>query len=150
MADIQNPNFKAILRTLFKQAPFIADIGMEFVDAGAGWCETEIVIQPKHLQQDGYVHAGVIATMADHTAGAAGGTTANESNSVLTIEFKINLLRPAKGERLRCRGQVLKRGKLVTVAESEVHSVANGETTLVAKAMVTLAIVEKVKENSKF
>ncbi len=139
----QDQNRSSILRTLFKQAPFIADIGMELVDAGAGWCETEIALQPKHLQQDGFVHAGVIATMADHTAGASAGTLANEGNAVLTIEFKINLLRPAKGEKLKCRAQVLKPGKMITVSESEVFGVAGEQTTLVAKATVTLAIVAK-------
>ncbi len=141
--ESNDPNHKSILRVLFNQAPFIADLGLEFKDAGSGWCETELPIQPKHLQQDGYVHAGVQATMADHTAGAAAGTLVTESDMVLTIEFKINLLRPARGERLHCRGQVIKSGKNITVAESKVHCLSGEQSTFVAQAMVTLAIVPK-------
>ncbi len=133
-------DYNSVLRAIFKQAPFIADLGLELKDAGSGWCETDLQIQPKHLQQDGFVHAGVLATMADHTAGAAAGTLALDGDSVLTIEFKINLLRPAKGECLHCRGEVLKAGKNITVAESQVHCVCRDESTLVAKATVTLAI----------
>ncbi len=139
----QNPDDFPVLRKIFRLAPFIAEIGLEWKDAGAGWCETELQIQPKHLQQDGYVHAGVLATMADHTAGAAAGTLAIESQSVLTIEFKINLLRPAKGESLHCRGQVIKSGRNITVAESKVHCLDGEQSIFVAQAMVTLAIVPK-------
>ncbi len=141
--ESNDPNHKSILRVLFNQAPFIADLGLEFKDAGPGWCETELPIQPKHLQQDGYVHAGVQAAMADHTAGAAAGTLVTESDMVLTIEFKINLLRPAKGERLRCRGQVIKSGKNITVVESKVHCLNEKEETFVSNTTVTLAIVPK-------
>lgn len=141
--ETNDPNHKSILRVLFNQAPFIADLGLAFKDAGPGWCETELPIQPKHLQQDGYVHAGVQAAMADHTAGAAAGTLVTESDMVLTIEFKINLLRPAKGERLRCRGQVIKSGKNITVVESKVHCLNEKEETFVSNTTVTLAIVPK-------
>ena len=140
--DVSADN-NSTLREIFRQAPFIADLGLEFRDAGAGWCETELAIQRKHLQQDGFVHAGVLATIADHTAGAAAGTLVTENDRVLTIEFKINLLRPAKGERLKCRAQVLKPGKTITVAESEVQSVSGEQTTLVAKATVTLVVIAK-------
>ena len=138
-----NADTQSILRALFKQAPFIADIGLELKDAGAGWCETELAILPKHLQQDGFVHAGVQATMADHTAGAAAGTLAKPNEIVLTVEFKINLLRPAKGERLSCKAQVIKPGRTIIVAESEVHSFNQGQSALVAKATVTLMLVAK-------
>lgn len=139
----QNPDFRDHARAIFEEAPFIADLGLVLGDLGPGWCETVLPLAPKHLQQDGYVHAGVQATVADHTAGCAAGTVVRANERVLSAEFKINLLRPALGERLRCRATVLKPGKTLIVAESEVYAVRGGVETLAAKATVTLVPVEK-------
>ncbi len=81
--------------------------------------------------------------MADHTAGASAGTLVKEYEIVLIVEFKINLLRPAIGESLRCRANVLRAGKTLIVAESEVYAIKNGDEKLCAKAMVTLAVVSR-------
>lgn len=129
------------VRAIFRKAPFIGDLGIELSDLGPGWCETVLPVAPRHLQQDGYVHAGVLATLADHTAGGAAGTVAKENDLVLSIEFKINLLRPAVGNLLRCRATVLRPGRTIVVAESEVFSTADGGGKIVAKAMVTLALM---------
>ena len=139
----RNPHYREQVRAIFDKAPFIADLGLVLSDLGPGWCETVLSVVPKHLQQDGYVHAGVQATVADHTAGGAAGTLVRSNEMVLTAEFKINLLRPALGDRLRCRATVLKPGKTLIVAESEVYAVRDGKEKLVAKATVTLAPVEK-------
>ena len=139
----QNPEYRDHTRAIFDKAPFIADLGVVLVDLGPGWCETALAVAPKHRQQDGYVHAGVQATMADHSAGGAAGTLVRGNEMVLTAEFKIHLLRPAVGERLRCRATVLKPGKTLIVAESEVFAIHAGKEKLVAKAMVTLVPVVK-------
>lgn len=131
----------ATARRIVEGAPFIRDLGLALTGAGEGWCETELVLAGRHLQQDGYVHAGVQATMADHTAGAAAATRAGPGRLVLTAEFKINLLRAARGERLRCRGSVLKTGRRLIVAESEVFCATADDERLVAKASVTLSVV---------
>ena len=135
------PDFREHVRAIFERAPFIGDLGVALSDLGRGWCESVLRIAPRHLQQDGYIHAGVQATVADHTAGGAAGTVARPGDLVLTVEFKINLLRPALGDRLRCRATVLRQGKTITVAESEVFARKDAEEKLVAKAMVTLALV---------
>ncbi len=134
-------NFAQKVRTIFQQAAFVSDLGIRLSDLGTGWCESVLDVAPKHLQQDGYVHAGVQATIADHTAGGAAATLAAEGDLVLTVEFKINFLRPALGERLRCRATVLKQGKTLNVAESEVFAERDGNERLVAKSTVTLALV---------
>lgn len=135
------PDFREQVRAIFNRAPFIGDLGVKLSDLGPGWCESVLAVVPKHLQQDGYIHAGVQATVADHTAGGAAGTVARPGDLVLTVEFKINLLRPALGDRLRCRATVLRQGKTITVAESEVFARNDGEEKLVSKATVTLALV---------
>ncbi|HEY7586165.1 MAG TPA: PaaI family thioesterase [Candidatus Deferrimicrobiaceae bacterium] len=139
----QNPNFRENVRRIFETAPFLAGLGLKLSDLGPGWCESVLHVGEMHLQQDGYIHAGVQATAADHTAGGAAGTLVKEGETVLSIEFKINLLRPAMGDRLRCRAAVLRAGKTIIVAESEVFAGSDGAEKLSAKATVTLAVVQR-------
>jgi len=139
----RTPDFPEKVKGIFRAAPFIGDLGIQLKDLGPGWCESVLAVVPKHLQQDGYVHAGVQATIADHTAGGAAGTLAAKGELVLTVEFKINFLRPAQGERLRCRATILRQGRTLNVAESEVFAVRDGTEKLVAKAIVTLALVPR-------
>ena len=126
---------------IFNSAPFVADLGIRLVSVGAGTCESELDLEPRHLQQDGFVHAGVQATMADHTAGGAAATMIEPDHIVLTVEFKINLLRAAKGEQLTCQAKVLKPGSRLIVVESEVQCINDGAPILVSKTTVSLAVV---------
>ena len=137
----RNQDFRAAIRQLFDQAAFIADVGIQLEDIGPGWCETSLALLPRHMQQDRFVHAGVQATMADHTAGAAAASLIAADELLLTAEFKINLLRPAQGSSLRCRAEVLKPGRTLVVAESSVYAGGPQEEVLTAKATVTLAVV---------
>lgn len=84
--------------------------------------------------------------MADHTAGAAAGTLRAANEIGLTVEFKINLLRPAKAERLRSQAKVIKTGRRICMAESEGYAVEPGEPKLVSKATVTLAFILYIKK----
>jgi len=132
-----------ITKAIFAQAPFINDLGIVLDRIEDGCVQTLLKVEPKHLQQDGYVHAGVQATMADHTAGGAGALVIDKDQTVLSIEFKINLLRPAKGPELVCRARVLRAGRTIIVAESEVFDRGEEGERLTAKATVTLAVVKK-------
>jgi uncharacterized protein (TIGR00369 family) len=129
------------LKRVFAAAPFIADLGIEPISAEDGTCVTYLELQPRHLQQDGFVHAGVQATMADHTAGGAAATLAPPGCIVLTTEFKIHLLRPARGQKLECVAKVLKPGRMLTIVESEVYCHSGSARVLVSKAVATLANV---------
>jgi uncharacterized protein (TIGR00369 family) len=129
------------LRNGFRQAPFIAHLGIELESLAAGCCEASLAIQPWHLQQTRVVHAGVIATLADHCAGAAASTDLPAGEFVVTAEYKINLLRGARGETLRCRAEVLKPGRRLAVVEAQVWSETAGRTELVAKLNATMAVV---------
>jgi len=129
------------LERIFNAAPFVANLGIRLVSLGSGTCDTELVVEPWHLQQDGYVHAGVQATMADHTAGGAAATLIKPDHMILTAEFKINLLRAAKGERLTCRSKVLKPGSRLIVVESEVLCENEGTSKLVSKTTASIAVV---------
>ncbi|MBN1346843.1 MAG: PaaI family thioesterase [Phycisphaerae bacterium] len=138
----KDPDYQTKIGELFHRAAFVRDVGIELADVGPGWCETTLALRPKHFQQDNVVHAGVEATIADHTAGAAGNSLVGADKYVLTAEFKINFLRPARGERLSCRAEVLKAGRTLIVVESEVFSHEGDAAKLVAKAVVTLAVLQ--------
>lgn len=130
------------LRSFFRSAPFMADLGVEPMAVETGRVRTELAIAPRHRQHTGVVHAGVIAAMADHSMGAAAQTHAAAGHWVLTAEFKTSLLRGAAGERLECEAWVLKPGRQVTFTEAEVYAVAGGERRLVAKASGTMAVTK--------
>ena len=81
-----------------------------------------------------------MATMADHTSGCAARGAVGLDRDVVSVEFKINFLRPAVADRLRCRGRVLRAGKMLVICEAEVFALKDAEEKLVSKAMVTLAV----------
>lgn len=124
---------------------FIADLGFEAVEYERGYLESRLIVQPRHRQQDNYLHAGVLATMADHTAGYAAFTLVGEEQRILTIEFKINFLRPSCGRELRCRSRIIKEGETIMIGESEVFDLREEGEKLAAKALVTLMAVHREK-----
>jgi uncharacterized protein (TIGR00369 family) len=130
--------------SIFYQANFIRDLNIRLDKVSEGICETSLMVQERLLQQHGFIHGGVIATMADHTAGGAARSVSRDKD-VLTVEFKINYLRPAIGNRLRCTASVLRGGKTVIVAEALVYA-GNGEKEmLVAKLTETLLLADDPK-----
>lgn len=137
----RNPRYPDRIRALFETTPFMRHLGVALVGCAPGRCETRMGVEPWQLQQDGFVHAGVQATLADHTAGGAAGTLMGEDEAVLTVELKINMLRPALGEQLRCVAVVLRPGSRITVVEAEVFTRRGDDEKLTAKAMVTLTFV---------
>ena len=113
-----HPRYRELVEQGFAAASFVGDLGIRPLDCGPGWVEAGLDILPRHAQQNGFIHAGVQATLADHAAGAAAATLVEEGQTVLTLEFKLNLLRPALCQRLLCRAEVLKAGHQVTVVEA--------------------------------
>ena len=126
------------IEAVLARAPFINELGVRLVDVGEGWVETELEITERLRQQHGFVHAGVVSTLADHTAGAAASTLVPEGRSVLTAEFTIHLLRPA-GDHLRCRGEVVKLGKRLIVTQADVRS----REAHCARYLGTMALVDR-------
>lgn len=138
----RNPDYQTEINRVFNQAPFIADIGMELVDIAPGRCNTLLTLGKRHQQQDGFVHAGILTTVADHTAGTAGASLVAAGQYVLSTDIKISLMRAASGIRLHCRARVLKSGRRLIFTESEVYCENEHQKhRLVAKATVTLAVV---------
>ncbi|MFZ0012867.1 MAG: PaaI family thioesterase [Acidimicrobiia bacterium] len=126
-------------REVFDRAPFIADLGVTLIAVGDGWVETSLVVTDRLRQQHGFAHAGVVSTLADHTAGAAASTAVGEGRSVLTAGFNIHLLRPAAGEVLTCRGEIVRAGRTLIVTQADVR----GEGKLCARYSGTMAVVDR-------
>ncbi len=112
-------------------------------DAAYGRFISILNVESDHRQQDGFIHAGVMATMADHTAGYSAFTIVPDDYQILTVEFKINFLRPASGNALRCESKVIRGGKQLIVAESDVYDAQESGPKHVAKALVSLMAVHK-------
>jgi uncharacterized protein (TIGR00369 family) len=131
----------SLVNRIFEQAQFVRSLGIELISFGDGWCETRVTVTPTLEQQHGFVHAGVLMTLADHTCGAAAATMVAEGQDVITVENKVSFLRPATGAILFCRAEVLKAGKRLIFTEAEVMVERDNKRLIVAKASSTLAVI---------
>lgn len=128
-------------QTFLAQAPFMRDLGVEALALSPGRVSTALTLQPRFLQHTGQAHAGVMATLVDHSMGSAAQTLAPDEHWVVTAELKTSVLRPAKGVRLVCEAWVLKPGRMLSFTEGEVFAEdAQGVRTLVMKASATMAV----------
>lgn len=139
-------NYREVVEHGFREAAFLTDLGIALVDFGPGWCESSLRVEQRHLQHTGIIHAGVQSTIADHTAGAAAMSITPAHEFILTVEFKIHLLRPGKGDALVCRAQVLKPGKAFHVVESEVFALDGNRKTLISKLTGTMAVLPRTAQ----
>ena len=122
----------------FDKQKFMKFINAELLEVSEGFCEIKVPFNDSLTQQNGYFHAGIIGTIADTAAGYAAYTLMKPNESVLSVEYKLNLLKPAKGEYLIAKSVVIKSGKTLSFCTSEVFSVKNNVETLCSTASVTL------------
>lgn len=132
------PSTEKRLRASFARQGLMAHLGARLVTVGPGACAIACAPRPELSQQHGYVHAGVVAAIADSSAGYAAMSLTPEGSEVLTVEFKLNLLAPAEGELLIARGSVLRPGRTLTVCEAAVFALRDGEEAQCAAALVTM------------
>ncbi len=104
--DQMNDGSLSLVREIFLKAEFIRSLGIELSSCGRGWCETRTEGTPALRQQHGFIHAGVLMTLADHTCGGAAASTVAEGKDVITVETKVSFLRPALGKIDLSRGGV--------------------------------------------
>lgn len=134
-----NPSFAADVANNFAQQPVMNLIGARLALVEPGIVEIELPFRADLTQQDGFLHAGVITTVADSAAGYAAFTLMPAGSRVLSIEFKVNLLRPALGETFIARAEVIKAGRTLTVVRADVFARReNSEKELVATMQGTM------------
>lgn len=114
--------FESRVRASFARQSIMTTLGATLTQIEPGMVEIALPFADHILQQHGFVHAGVVATIADSAAGYAGLTLMPPGAGVLTAEFKINLLAPAQGDRLIAQGRVIKAGRSLTIAEADVFA----------------------------
>jgi uncharacterized protein (TIGR00369 family) len=136
-----DPDFADRVRASFVRQGAMATIGASLAQVSPGRVVIELPWQQALTQQHGFLHAGMVATALDSACGYAGFTLMPADVAVLTIEFKINLLAPAKGERFRMEGLVIKPGRTVTVTEGRAYAIHEGREKLIATMGATLMAV---------
>jgi uncharacterized protein (TIGR00369 family) len=136
-----NRDYAARVRASFAQQGAMRLIGARMTELRPGYCAIELPYRDDLTQQHGYVHAGIVATIVDSAGGYAGFTLFPTNASVLTAEYKLNLIAPAMGERLIAVGEVVKSGRTLVVARGEVHAEAAGKRTLCAIMQQTLVVM---------
>ena len=134
----EDPDFRQRVTASFKRQKIMAHLGAELTRIDAGLVEISLPFREELCQQHGFFHAGVTSTIADSAGGYAAYSLFPPGAAVLTVEFKINLLAPAKGEKLVAIGAVVNPGKTLTVCDVEVHAVTGADTRLCAKMQQTL------------
>lgn len=134
----QDPHFESRVRASFERQQAMKTLGIELVAIKPGEVELRMPCLPDYTQQHGFTHAGILSTALDSACGYASFSLMPENAAVLTIEFKTNLLAPAKGDHFSIRGRVVKPGRTITVCESQAFAVTNGKEKLVATMTGTL------------
>ena len=134
-------DIEARVRASFGQQTIMTTIGAEVLSVRPGEVEIVLPFSDKVLQQHGFVHAGVVATIADSACGYAGLSLMPRDAAVLTTEFKINLLSPAKGDRLRAVGRVIRNGKTLVITLGEVFAETAGASKQVAMITASMMVV---------
>lgn len=138
----KDPAFRTRIQASFDKQGLMATLGASILRVEPGAVDIALSPDPSISQQHGFVHAGAVAAIADSAAGYAALSLMAPGAGVLTTEFKINLVAPAAGERLVARGRVIKAGRTLTLAQTEVISETDGEEKLVALLTATLMTIQ--------
>lgn len=139
---IPDADYEERVRSSFSRQAIMATIGAELTLVTPGIIEIEMPYSAALTQQHGFLHAGVISTALDSACGYAAFSLMPENASVLTIEFKLNLLAPGKGERFLFRGVVTKPGRTIIVADGQAYAFgANGDAKLIATMTGTMMTI---------
>ena len=137
----RNPRYAERVRASFARQGAMRTIGAELVEVRPGYSAIALEVRPELSQQHGYVHAGIVSAIVDAAGGYAGFSLFPDDATVLTVEFKINLLAPASGERLVAEGFVVKPGRTLAITRGEVHAESGSTRTLVAIMQQTLMVM---------
>lgn len=139
----QNPKFKETIREKLKGQHFMHHIGFDLTDISEGMVKGEMKLEQKHLQQFGFVHGGVTASLMDITMGFAAYSLMPVGKGVVTANLSIDFLNPGLGDELHATGEVEKIGSKLVYCKARVYSLENGQRTHIASARSIMAVVEK-------
>jgi len=133
-----DPQWERRVRESFQRQGLMQHIGAELMAVRAGECEIRVRYRRELIQQHGYFHAGVTSAIADSASGYAAYSLMPADHSVLTVEYKINLVAPAAGEMLIARARVVRSGKTLKICAADVFAVKDGAENLCATSLSTI------------
>jgi len=136
-----DPNFDARVRSSFAKQRLMTTIGAEIAEVSAGRVTLRLPFRDDLTQQHGFLHAGAIAALADSACGYAALSLMPADAAVLSVEFKVNMLAPAKGDALVARAEVIRAGKTIMVCRADVVAVTGQDEKLVAAMQGTMMVV---------
>jgi uncharacterized protein (TIGR00369 family) len=149
LANPSNPDFAQLVRSSFARQGLMRLIDAELMRVEPGMIEIKVPYRADLTQQDGYLHAGIVTAIADTACGYAAYTLMPRDSDVLSVEFKINLLRPAKGEAFLARAEVIKPGKTLTVVRADVFNFSNQrEEKPIATMQATMICLPKSRSTA--
>ena len=138
--NARNPDFERTVRESFERQAHMATLNARITRLEPGAVDLTAPYDPRFSQQNGFWHAGAVASLADSANGYAAFSLAPAGTDVLAVEFKINLLAPAEGEAFRAEGRVLRPGRTLTVCRADVFGISGGDSRLVATMLSTIII----------
>ncbi len=136
-----DPDFEARVRGSFARQRVMETIGARLARVEAGAVDIVLPYRGDLTQQHGFLHAGVVTIILDSACGYAAFSLMPPGFAVLTVEYKVNLLRPARGERFTARARVKKPGKTLTICTGDVFAEVDGRETAVATMLATIMAV---------
>lgn len=145
--EARNPAFDQAVRDNFSRQAHMATLGVRITRLDPGAVDLTAPYDPRFGQQNGFWHAGAVASLADSANGYAAFSLAPPATDVLAVEFKINLLAPAQGDAFRAEGRVLRPGRTLTVCRADVLATIGEKTTLIA-TMLSTVIVRPIETRS--
>lgn len=141
-----DPDFEIRIRESFARQGLINTLNGKITHIDSGELHIEAPFDERFTQQDGFLHAGVVSTLMDSACGYAAYTLMPADSRVLSVEFKVNFLSPAQGERFRAEGRVIKSGKTISVCEGKLFAYQAEEEKLVAMMQATMICVPAAVE----
>jgi uncharacterized protein (TIGR00369 family) len=138
-----DPNFESRVRDSFSQQGILTTLGARVELLRAGEVHLLAPYDARFTQQDGFLHAGIVTTLMDSACGYAAYSLMPAASRVLSVEFKVNLLSPARGDRFRAEGRVIKHGRTLTVCEGKLFSIEKEEETLCAIMQATMICIRE-------
>jgi uncharacterized protein (TIGR00369 family) len=146
--EAPDPHFAARVRASFGRQRIMELLGAELARIEAGFCEIRLPFKSTLCQQHGFFHGGVIDTVGDSAGGYAGFSLMPEDASILTVEYKLNLLAPADGDCLIARGRVIRPGRTLVVCRADVAVRKDNRETLCATLLQTLMTMHGRKDEA--
>lgn len=143
MAEPRNPRFREVVGASFAAQRFMATLGASLERVEPGAVEIHVPFRVELTQQHGFLHAGAVSSVLDSACGYAALSLMAEGVGVLSVEFKTNMMAPARGEVLIARGRVVRSGRTITVCAGEAAMLTDGTETPVATMLATIMTIRE-------